>query len=133
MKFRIFTSTSWIFFVITSTTIQTIHWLVLFNVVVYYTLSLLLLLWSYIYFINGFIPLYDNVFAFDWFPFVYVCFYNKFCVINSQFVASNYPQLKSFSPSFPILIRESANAQPKITARFGMNFTYIIFFFFLCV
>lgn len=36
-----------------------------------------------------------------------------------QFVATAYPQLKSLSPSFPVLIRESKGAQPRITARYG--------------
>ena len=42
-----------------------------------------------------------------------------FSVCCRQFVATAYPQLKSLSPSFPVLIRESKGAQPRITARYG--------------
>jgi len=38
-----------------------------------------------------------------------------------QFVASAYPQLKKLSPTFPVLVRESRGATPKITARYDFG------------
>jgi len=38
-----------------------------------------------------------------------------------QFVANTYPQLKSLSPSFPVLVRESANSRARITARYDFG------------
>lgn len=43
------------------------------------------------------------------------------CPLSRQFVAAVYPQLKSASPNFPVLVRESSEAQPKITARYGQT------------
>ena len=40
---------------------------------------------------------------------------------RSSFVAKNYPTLKKLNPSFPILIRESSNAEPMLFARYGMH------------
>lgn len=44
-----------------------------------------------------------------------------FCVdqISSAFVQKEYPQLKTENPKLPMLVREAANVEPRLVARYG--------------